>query len=508
MSLRANNRVSGGPMDEVENRRRFRTIGRTLGLVACSRPRRVGSPIAVGVLLLSLAVAIPAGATTFIVNSKTDTTDGSCGIGAGGCTLREAIEAAVATAGRDTIRFDPTAFPHETSPNPITLTSALPIIADPAGTVIDGAGASVRIDGDRSVENGLVFASAPGVPLAKVTLANVSVVSFTRDAVKICGGVPPMCAADVSTALVRNVFVTDTGHSGIAISGRIVKKARVIDSVAFLTSTEGILLIASESLVGGRVEGCTASRSGGDGIILSSGSQIGSAIVDSFALNTGADGIQIETEGGDVSKSKIANVVSYRTQKGILIDGYLSAPSISDAVASQSELTGIEIRSRGTTDATLTRVVADGNGLHGINLDGPITGGEIARAYALGNAGTGIDCNGVTAVEVSEAIAAGNLFGIELHGSSSVLDRVHTSANDGTGIRVMGGDGNTIKRSTSTGNGVLSAGIDIFDDSGANIIEENVALGNAIDLYDANATCDANSWSDNVFRTRSQPCIH
>src|SRR4051794_171803 len=104
-------------------------------------PKRTDRPCGVGVgrrrlhaavagLLLSLAVTAHAAAATFIVNSKADGSDGACSAAAGGCTLREAIEAAVAAAGRDTIRFDATVFTPGMHPVRISLASALPVIAD------------------------------------------------------------------------------------------------------------------------------------------------------------------------------------------------------------------------------------------------------------------------------------------------------------------------------------------------------------------------------------------
>ena len=469
---------------------------------------RVAALFVAGALVLGAGGA-PASAATLIVNTKADTSDGACTPGAGGCTLREAIEAAVTSAGRDTIRFDPIAFPHEKYSNPIVLTRALPIIADPAGTVIDGAGASVRVDGNGAVEDGLVFASAPGVPLAKVTVANVSVVRFTRDAVEICGGVPPMCADDVSAPLVRNVFASTTGRSGIAIRGRVVKKPRVVDSVTFQTGTEGIVVFAQGGLVGARVQGCTAARAGSDGIIVTASPQNGTAIVDSLAAKIGADGIEIEVEGVGATKAKIANVATYQTgHNGIMIDGQdLFAPSISNAVASMSEATGIAIDALGATGPTLERVVADGNGLRGIQLLGPITGGEISRAYAFGN-DTGVNVNNADGVAISDAIAADNTIGIDIGGGRNLLEGVHAGANALTGIRVSGDDGNTITQSAITANGgTLFPGIWI-DASSANTVTANVALGNGLDLYDANLGCDANAWSANVFRTRGQSCIH
>src|SRR5262249_29268031 len=153
-------------------------------------------------------------------------------------------------------------FPHGPTPVPIVLASELPMIADAAGTVIDGVGASVRGAGNGAIATGLVFASAPGVPLTKVTLANLRVDFFTHGAVAICGGVPPSCDGDLSGVAVRNVFVNLSGDAGMSIGGAVVKKVLVADSVVFQSGADGIMIFGSESLTGARVERCTASRSG------------------------------------------------------------------------------------------------------------------------------------------------------------------------------------------------------------------------------------------------------
>ena len=81
----------------------------------------------VAILVGSAAEASP---TTFTVNSTADPGDGTCD--GTECTLREAIAAANANAGTDTIEFDITgAGPHTISPG-----SALPTINDPV--MIDG----------------------------------------------------------------------------------------------------------------------------------------------------------------------------------------------------------------------------------------------------------------------------------------------------------------------------------------------------------------------------------
>jgi CSLREA domain-containing protein len=465
--------------------------------------------VAVGGVLLALFAASPARAATFVVNSKTDATDGSCAPAPGGCTLREAIEAAVATAGRDTIRFDASVFPHGAVPVLIPLGSALPVIADPAGTVIDGSGASVRIFGGDAIEDGLVFASAPGVPLTKPTVANVSVDSFTGDGVAICGGLPPTCDADVTNAVVRNVFVNGTGRSGITIVGRVVKKAQVIDSVTFQTTSNGIALVAG-TLIDARVEGSTASRSGLDGILVAAGDQTGSVVVDSSAarIEEGA-GIRVFALG-DVAKLKIADAVTFRTgDSGISVQGEkLLAPSVSDVLTSGAQLSGVEFDSIETTTApAIERVVADANGFSGIRTTGPVSGGAISDAHIYRHDGPGIGVASADGIALSRVLSAENSTGIALFGARSVIDRVHVSTN-GLGIFVADGDGNMITRSASTANDESEAGIEIRDDSHGNVITQNFALGNGVDLFDSNLNCDANVWSDNAFGTRSDPCIH
>jgi CSLREA domain-containing protein len=81
--------------------------------------------------MMTLAFPFPAEASTFVVNTVDDLDDGTCD--ADHCSLREAINAANANPGADTIAFDiPGAGPHV-----IELCSLLPKLTD-GGTTIDG----------------------------------------------------------------------------------------------------------------------------------------------------------------------------------------------------------------------------------------------------------------------------------------------------------------------------------------------------------------------------------
>ena len=85
------------------------------------------------------------------------------------------------------------------------------------------------------------------------------------------------------------------------------------------------------------------------------------------------------------------------------------------------------------------------------------------------------------------------------------MQRVHASSNS-TGLVIADGAGNTVTQSAASAN--ASRGIAIEQGSGANVIKQNLALGNSLDLDDENPDCDANIWTDDVFATRSQSCIH
>ena len=101
-----------------------------------------------------LLVCASSSAATFTVNSAADTDDGVCN--AANCTLREAINAANANPGPDTIHFA-----IGSGPKTISVTSPLPTITDPvtidgttqpgySGTpiiVLNGASAGAGVDG-------------------------------------------------------------------------------------------------------------------------------------------------------------------------------------------------------------------------------------------------------------------------------------------------------------------------------------------------------------------------
>jgi CSLREA domain-containing protein len=459
-----------------------------------------------------------ANAATFTVNSTADDASGTCGTAIGGCTLRAAILAAVATPGRDTIRFDPTVFPLG-SPAEINVVVPLPAIADPAGTIVDGTGAGVLIGqqltgGGMERIDGLVFASAPGVPLAGVAVLQVSVVGFPGAGILICGGVPPDCEDDVTGPVVQGVVASGNEQSGVEIHGRNVGKAQVTDAVATHNGNDGILVDASQSVAGTRVERCAANENARTGIAIGELADTVSdtAIRDSIATHD-TNGIAVAALSG-VAKTKITNVAGINNStRGIAIEslGALSATSIANSVGSGNETAaGIEIAGNVVSGATLQDVAANENRT-GIVLDGQtaVTGAKITSAAAVGNQFDGIALREhVTGAKITRASVVGNNVGLRVIGSGATLKQVRASENAEDGIRLDGpGGGNRVEKCAGTAN--QGPGIAIRSGSTGNTVQGNVALGNdAVDVLDDNPDCDADVWKKNVFETRSAPCIH
>ena len=480
-------------------------------------------PLVVTLVSATLAiVAARADAATFVVNSTADTTDGVCGTALGGCTLHEAIEAVVATAGRDTIAFDPAVFPIG-APGEIILSQPTPVIADPAGTGLDGAGAGVIIEAITPMgpsADPLVFASAPGVPLAKVTVANVTVREFVGSGIVVCGGEYPSCDEDVSTVLVQNVVASSNGAMGIKIEGRDVSKVTIADSVVSEDEQGGIRFTATGTLASTKISGCTARDNGGSGIdIVAGGLQaMGTVITDSVAVHNSGFGIGI-TAQITASKTKLTNVaVTRNTDTGLslLAGAQVTALSIASTAASDNLGTGIAVESGNAVAAvTLKDVVADGN-LLGIQLDAThqVSGAKITNVKAAGNQNGGMILTpflGLVGAKVSRSVVTGNgAFGLRFNGSNNTVNQVRAIGNDGdAAIQLDGpGSGNTIQKCAASTNNALAT-IIVGAGSTGNVIQKNVSLGNdGADLTDLNPGCDGNTWKQNVFQFPSDACIH
>jgi len=108
--------------------------------------------------------------STLEVNSLADTDDGQCTTTANGCTLREAINAANADAGAETITFNPTVF---AAPGPYTinLTGALPDLS--TDMTISGPGANILTVQRNTGGNYRIFTIGAGI--VNVTISGLTI---------------------------------------------------------------------------------------------------------------------------------------------------------------------------------------------------------------------------------------------------------------------------------------------------------------------------------------------
>ena len=269
-------------------------------------------------VLCSLLPAL-ASAATFTVNSTNDLNDGICD--AGHCSLREAIEAANAAAGADTIRFVIGSGPRTIQPS-----TPLPTVTDPAtidGTTqpgfasspiieLDGTNAGLGANGLRvtagsSVVTGLVinrfraaFPATGGNGILLETgggnvvrgcyigtnLAGTAALSNGGDGVQILSSSNNLVGR-TSASFRINVLsgnstygarITGPGASGNTIAGNrlgtnAAGTAAVANSVAGVAVASG-----ADNIVGSGMAGDTlASGNDGDGIVIT-GSATGTSV--------------------------------------------------------------------------------------------------------------------------------------------------------------------------------------------------------------------------------------
>ena len=111
-----------------------------------------------------------------VVNTRADHDDGVCGTG--DCTLREAINAANARAGDDSVSFNATVFAPDTGPHTIQLTHTLPNLN--TNIQLNGPGANVlTVRGEGAVDPYRIFTASngnngPTIGISHLSIANGS----------------------------------------------------------------------------------------------------------------------------------------------------------------------------------------------------------------------------------------------------------------------------------------------------------------------------------------------
>jgi CSLREA domain-containing protein len=328
---------------------------------------------------LLFALAQAATAATFTVTSTADTASGSCGAN---CTLRDAIIAANATPGADTINFN---IGGSSGLKTIAVTSPLPVITDTV--TIDGytqPGASANTLGLNAGNNAVLNIQLSGAG------AGDSVVGLR---------------ISTSNSIIRGLIINNFSECGIRIdtgTGNTVAGnfigTNAAGNAASGNFNRGILIVGSTGNFVG--DGTNAGRnliSGnfGTGISITGG---GSANVSNNYIGTNAAGTAAipNTQAGiRIADSSNSTIGSATTGAGNVISG--------------NDSHGIEIVQSALTTA------ASGNLVIG-NLIGLAANGTAA----LGNTGSGVLIN-----------AGGNTVG----GTNAVRRNV-ISANKGNGVSI------------------------------------------------------------------------
>ena len=257
------------------------------------KPTRALTPfvVALGLLLaLVLVLAQPTYANTYTVNSTDDADNGTCDTSH--CSLREAIGAANANPGPDTITFDPSlagqTIAITTSTSPLTIQGANSI-----STTIDG-----DVNGDNIPDITLAYSGASsGITGLRIrssgnVIQNLIIQAFTGHGIYLQGA-----SYTVNDILISNTTVISNGYYGIYI--KETEGARIVNSRA-----------AGNDYYGIRVDGATNTQV--------EGNLIGLAADGSTPQPNQLDGLYLD---GAVTTTVRGNTISGNRRNGILVGG-------------------------------------------------------------------------------------------------------------------------------------------------------------------------------------------
>ena len=337
--------------------------------------------------VLTILCASGARAAVYTVVSLGDGNDGSCDIG--NCTLREALLAANAHAGADTIAFDLAGPP----PYLITLASALPSLTE--AVLIDGFSEPDFISTPVVEISGL---SLPGsqewgilVMASGCTVRGLAIGGFSGDGIYV---------------YVANDITIEGNHLGVNAAGTAVRaNGRAgVDLLAVKRCAITGNLISGNGEQGIFIYGNPADLAAMSDITIA-GNRIGTNLAGTAALPNGK-GISAQ----DVSNLVIGgtepgrgNLISGNSSSGVeLFGGSLTATLI------QGNLIGVN-------DSGTAALANNGDGIKAYMPELIIGGTESGAANVIsGNTSFGIELRG------PDAVIAGNLVGVAANGTTAL----------------------------------------------------------------------------------------
>lgn len=466
---------------------------------------------------------------TFFVNTNVDlpdlnTGDGICSAGVKGCTLRAAIMEANAIAGQDAIHFNlPTTDPGSLLLT-FTISNKLPAITDTVvidGTtqlgfssapiiILNGAaktGPGLEISAGESIVRGLEITLFDGDGILLNTNADAvggSVIEGNLIRENTGSGVliddVPGNLVGGTTSQASNTIRVNAGGNGVTISGAAAVNNRVQGNSLISNGSSGVGIVdAPDNLVGGTDTGAANIIIGNvrNGVTISGGTASGNVIEGNFigtddANITGsgnqANGVVISgasdnTVGG--TSAAAANVISANALSGLVLE----------AGAFGNVIEGNII---GTSADGLSALANSGAGVLIVDSFSNTVGGTASSAANL-ISGNGQEGVAITGSGSSSNLVQGNLIGTDSTGATAL-------GNTGAGLRISGGQNNTIGGAVTEAANVISAngqdGVLIAGPTpNGNAIEGNfigtdstatVALGNTLAGVHITSNADGN----------------
>ncbi len=427
-------------------------------------------------------------AANFVVNSADDHNDGTCN--GADCTLREAINAANAGAGGDTITFNIPGGGVRT----INVSGALGALTITKGVTIDGT-TQPGFGGAPLIElNGANAGSISGLTInaQDVTVKGLIINRFTNFGINITGNAAVIQGNFIGTdatgtnALGNAAGIQLTGVTGVRVGGTTTAARNLISG----NNGDGILITNSSttSLIQGNFIGVNAlgtaalgnigTSTAGIRIVSSNNNTIGGTavgagnVISGNSGNFGVEGIKIQNSSNNNVQGNIIGLNAAATAKipnnsgGIIITG------------GSSNVIG------GSSSAH--RNVISGNSSHGILI---LSDNTQVKGNFLGTNGTGTAALGNDAAGVLINGGDDNLIG-----GATIADRNLISGNANGGVRIaFAADNNDVQGNfigtevtglNGLGNGAGFAGVTIITSTGNTIGGTSSSTSNIIAFND------------------------
>ena len=430
--------------------------------------------------LLIVNVTAPA-STGFTVTSGSDTAaanDGTCTTDAGGCTLREAINAANATSGTQTIDFN-------ISPGgraSIQLESALPTITDPVtiDATTQPAGSS-STPAPRIVLDGSSIPSGSGITIGAAadgtTIRGFAIGSFEESGFGDAG-----------------VYVS-TGADNVVIEGNYLG----IDAggTSALPNGSGIIVNGNGATIGGTTDATRNVISGNSGVSDTTGAGIwiygNSNTVKGNYIGTNAAGTgAVANQWGVFVYGNNNTIGGTAAGAGNVISGNAGAGDTGRGVVLDQGASGNSVLGNyiGTDKNGTADLGNQGDGIRVSGISGATTNNTIGgNTTGAGNVVSGNGGHGIFLIKADGNTVQGNYVGTNVTGSGAIKNDIDGIALDGASNNTIGG---TTAGAGNLASGNQNQGISIFKVSTSTNPSGNVVQGNYVGTNAAGTSAIAN----------------